>query len=332
MKGSILNLTLAFISLFIFTSCYHENKTVTQSYYKMLADTTDYSDINNWAIFDEGNTYDIDLFFVHPTTYGPPANGQLNAFLDDTALNIKTDSTVIIPMTNAFINNCNVFAPRYRQMNIEVLSMSTADQEKYIQIPILDITTALNYYFENLNDGRPFILASHSQGSNVLQSILLNYPGSIPFQKLVAAYMPGYTFTQEQLDQIGLPLSQSQDDTGCVITWNTIGTNGTSPVLMDGALCVNPLSWTTDTNNYPAEFNLGAKIVMPDYSTIDIDHYTSAKINDYGGLEIPIPSNYDTLNMNMGPDCYHRYDYDFFIKNIKENIGLRCAKYLKNYK
>ena len=279
---------------------------------------TDYSAEKNWSIISKEISYNIDVFFVHPTTYGPPANGKYLASLSDSTLNKNTDLYAINWMTSAFEKNCNIFAPRYRQVNIEVLSMPDDKEEMYLETPIKDITAALLYYLENFNSGRPFILASHSQGSKILQEILIKNPNIIDKEKLVAAYMPGWTFTNENIEEIGIPLSLTPDEVGGMIIWNTIGQGGKSPTLKSGARCVNPLSWTTDTANYTAKLNAGAKILTKDHKEIHIDHFTSARINSIGGLEIPMPDSkiYNSLNMPMGPNCYHNYDYDFFFNNI----------------
>ena len=42
-------------------------------------------------------------------------------------------------------------------------------------IPYTDITAALDYYFENYNQGRPFVIAGHSQGSAILRLVLKRY-------------------------------------------------------------------------------------------------------------------------------------------------------------
>ena len=39
-------------------------------------------------------------------------------------------------------------------------------------MPYDDITAALDYYFENYNGGRPFIIAGHSQGSAMVLLLL----------------------------------------------------------------------------------------------------------------------------------------------------------------
>ncbi len=293
---------------------------------------TDYSIEKNWSITDKTPVFEIDVFFVHPTTYGPPTNGKYLANLDDTELNTETDIYTINRMTSVFEKNCNIFAPRYRQVNFEVLGMSQELRDEYFKTPVADIKEALSYYLKNFNNGRPFILASHSQGSDVLQLILLENPDIIDKKKLVTAYMPGWTFTDEILHRIGIQLSSQPDDLGTLSVWNTIGPNGSSPTLTKGARCVNPLSWSSDTSNYLATDNMGANILLVNKEEVEINHFTSAKINKDGGLEIPKPIDevYESIDMGMGPECYHKYDYDFFYNNILENVRVRCNAYLEN--
>ncbi len=295
---------------------------------------TNYENPANWSILCDDTIHDTDVFFVHPTTYGGPAKGNYNADLRDEELNEKTDAGTIIPITRAFEESCNVFAPRYRQMNIEVLSMSEEKRREYLRLPVEDILQAFTYYLKNLNGGRPFILASHSQGSNVLQILLLSHPELFPKERLVAAYMPGWTFTEEDLHTIGLPLGRNPEEIGVVLTWNTLGPGGSSPTLSEGALCVNPLSWTTDSGEYPAYANKGARILLSPGNFLEIPYFTSARINPQGGLEIPTPEPkvFEQLNMSMGKECYHRYDYDFFFYNIRDNIALRCEAYRRAQK
>ena len=295
----------------------------------------DYSKSKNWSKKCDVINNEIDLFFIHPTTYGPPSNGLYNADINNEKLNRYTDISAVERMAAAFSDNCNVFAPRYRQVNIEVLAMPEKDQEKYLAMPTNDVKEAFIYYLENLNNGRPFIIASHSQGSNVMQNVLFNNPNIFDKEKLVAAYMPGWTFTDEIIAKLGIPLGESPTQTGCILTWNTVGPNGTSPTLSEGGRCVNPLSWSTDKTNHPASENSGAIIyIEKDGSNIEVPNFTSAKINEIGGLEIPTPNAdiYEKLDMPMGKECYHKYDYDFFFNNIKDNVALRCKTYLKNRK
>ena len=295
----------------------------------LAVEPVDYSLDSNWAVKTSDISHKVDVFFVHPTTYGSPSNGQLNADLNDQKLNKRTDGT-IQRQASAFNDTANLFAPRYRQMNIEVLSMSEEKKNYYIEMPVADVKAAFEYYLENLNGGRPFILASHSQGSNVLQLVLLENPKLIDYDKIVAAYLIGWTFTDKQIKEIGLELCDSPSQTGCLITWNTIAADGKSPTLLEGARCVNPLSWTNDTKQYPASMNECSRVLTNSGKYESYTNLTSARINSCGGLEIAeLDSQIKAkLSMNMGPTCYHPYDYDFFYCNIAKNAALRCKEYL----
>jgi len=294
---------------------------------------TDYSQNESWSILSEQIDHQIDVFFVHPTTYDSPANGKYTADIHDAQLNEFTDKSAVDRYAKMFSDHCNVFAPRYQQVNIEVLAMDEKMKDHYLETPRKDIKAALIYYLKNLNNGRAFILAAHSQGSNLLHDILLENPDIIHKEKLVAAYLPGWTFTQEDIDKIGIPLSESADETACLMVWNTIGENGSSPTLMQGALCVNPLSWNTRQTEQDKTQNQGAVILTKNGDLLEKAHFTSARILDNGGLFIPKPTEiYHLLNLSMGPNCYHPYDYDFFFNNVKENVGVRCEAYLSGNK
>lgn len=320
-------LLIIVISAFLISACYGKNVMHAPK-------APDYSQNKYWSIKTEKIIHPVDVFFVHPTTYGPPANGNYIADLEDKHLNMVTDRDTINWITAAFSDSCNVFAPRYRQMNIAVMKMTDEKKEPYTHIPVSDITSAFKYYLKNLNQGRPFILASHSQGSNVLQMVLLAEPELLDHNKLVAAYMPGWSFSKKDLSDLGFTLSESPEQTGCLITWNTIGPGGISPTVLKGATCVNPLSWTTAKDEVPASKNMGAKIFITPEKTLRIKNFTSAKINNDGALEIPSPPAEvaKQLNMSLGTEVYHRYDYDFFFNNIKENVSRRCSAYLAEHK
>lgn len=248
----------------------------------------DYSQDKYWSIRNTP-THDIDVFFVHPTTYGPPSNGRFIADLADKKLNEVTDRDTVDWITAVFKDSCNIFAPRYRQVNIEVMKMDDERKDRLLEVGVDDVEAAFKYYLNNLNNGRPFILASHSQGSNVLQVMLIKNPDLLDKDKLVAAYMPGWTFTDQDLAAMGLPLGESPDQTGCLMAWNTIGPGGISPTVKPGARCVNPLSWTSDSREYPASMDIEARIFLAPGKHMLVKHFTSARINKDGALEIPSP-------------------------------------------
>jgi hypothetical protein len=286
----------------------------------------DYGKDASWSYLTKQPDKAFDVFFVHPTTYGTKKYG-LNAPIDDKEIMTLTDDTVAT-QASVFKKNCNIYAPRYRQMSIAVLEMSEEKSAPYMAVAESDVLAAFKYYLKHYNKGRPYFLASHSQGSNILLCILKKHRDLVRNDQLVAAYLLGWTFTDQDLKQINIPLAIKPDQIGGLITWNTIGKGGKSPTLLPGANCVNPLTWTNTTKEQPASLNLGAVIELTDGTVASIKHFTSARINTDGGLEIPTLSIEDKLDMRMGKAIYHRYDYAFFYGNLVENVGVRCQAWL----
>ena len=84
----------------------------------------------------------------------------------------------------------------------------------------------LDYYFENYNNGKPFILAGHSQGSQILTMILSDYMKEHPehYKNMIAAYVIGYSVTDKYLAaNPHLKFAEGADDTGVIISYNTEG-------------------------------------------------------------------------------------------------------------
>ena len=97
----------------------------------------------------------------------------------------------------------NLYAPYYRQADAAyTLTLPLAEQAKVVGgIPATDGLAAFDYYIQNFNQGRPFILAGHSQGSNVLLYLLGDYLKAHPEvqARMIAAYVIGYSITPEYL-------------------------------------------------------------------------------------------------------------------------------------
>jgi hypothetical protein len=290
----------------------------------------DYTKDSSWCFLTKNPQKQFDVFFMHPTTYGTKKFG-MNAPIDDKDINKETDDTVLT-QASVFKNKCNIYAPRYRQMSILALSMTDEKRAPYLAIAENDVLAAFKYYLKHYNNGRPYIIAAHSQGSKIALCILKKHRSLFRNDQLMAAYLLGWTFTDQDLKQIRIPLAVKPAQIGALITWNTIGKGGNSPVLLPGANCVNPLTWTNTTKEQPASLNLGAVIELTDGTVAKIKHFTSARIDENGGLEIPTPAIEDKLDMRMGKAIYHRYDYAFFYENLVENVGVRCKAWTERHK
>ena len=140
---------------------------------------------------------DVDTFFIYPTEYLGLNEGDSNYATLDNEEMLQGLMGIYLTQANVFEDSTNVFMPYYRQAGIryagEVWKKTGSIDAAISGIPYDDITSALDYYFENCNNGRPFILASHSQGSAIAKLVLKKYfkEHSDYYQRMIAAYVIG---------------------------------------------------------------------------------------------------------------------------------------------
>jgi len=288
----------------------------------------DYSENYYWASLPDSIEKDVNVFFVYPTLFG--GTGIMNMDITDDSMRNLVQA-VLLKQAAVFENDCNIYAPYYRQMAMDGLSMDSIVQNKYFSIGLADVENAFDYYIENLNNGRPFILAGHSQGSMVLIQLMKDkLEGTELMDKLVAAYIIGYSVTNNDLSQYNcMKIATSADDIGVIITYNTQSEKATgSPVLLPNANCVNPLNWKNTSEYAPKEMNLGA-VFFKENGDVDsiVPEYTDAWI-DYNGALVAGSPDSDSIDVGSFPKgVYHKYDYSFFFNNLIENVGVRITAY-----
>ena len=290
----------------------------------------DYTQDSSWINLDSAPDKAIDVFYVYPTVYGAdsPANMDIqNADLRQSAKHAYDSQASV------YFKSANMFAPYYRQMSFAELDPE-ADmyQNESFVLGREDVWRAFEYYLKNLNDGRPFILAGHSQGTMVLIALMKEHFNDPKLQKqLVAAYLIGYSVTPDDLNNYPwLKPATKADDIGVIISYNTQAPGATgSPVLLPGAFCINPLNWMTD--NTPADKSLNLGAVFFNDTTNDIDrevvNYVGACVDQtIGALTTSPPDKLDGGSFPEG--VYHKFDYAFWYRNLEKNVGVRCESYL----
>jgi hypothetical protein len=302
----------------------------------------DYSDLNYWAAspfkYDpsdnvpkdfKGKTKDsaADVFFIYPTTYTDKQmpNGW-NADIDDEAINKKTDNSTILYQASIFNKYCRVFAPRYRQANIE--AFYSDDKQKTdvaFDTAYEDVRNAFEYYLEYYNHGQPIIIASHSQGTLHAGRLLKEFFENKPLQKqLVCAYIIGLPVFTNYFSQLA-PCRDSTA-TGCFVNWRTFEEGYETPHIQKETLkayVINPLTWRMDTALAPASLNKGG--VLRDFDKV-IPGLVNAQIHG-NVLWVSKPKFFG--NIFLKTKNYHIADYNLFYENIRENVGTRIRSFLK---
>jgi len=337
---------LFFGSIFLFLlSCSPAYKSFKQDYEIEFVQkenaSPDYSNLKYWAahpwkkdpsdsipkqLLNEPRDSSVDVFFLHPTTLtDKKLNGVVwNADINDAELNAKTDYSSILYQASVFNGSCRVFAPRYRQAHLySFFAKDTTIGKQALHDAYKDVRSAFIYYLQNYNNGRPIILASHSQGTVHAATILKEFFEDKPLMKqLVCAYIVGMVLPKNNFKSIG-PCADSSS-TGCFTGWRTYRKNYMPDFIKKengNSWVVNPLSWQIDTIKINRKQNEGA--VLYNFNKI-INHTNSAQIqNGILWVERPrFPGSIFYFSKN-----YHPGDINLFYLNIRENVKTRIASY-----
>ena len=291
-------------------------------------ETVDYSEDSNWlAIPENVEAHDTDVFFVYPTIY--QGNGVQDITdpeqIEEAKVTLRTQASV-------FEDSANIYAPLYRQVGRDGFN-DVDNLNDYLAIGEEDVKNALLYYLENYNNGKPFIIAGHSQGSSTLISLLTKIWGSTGAEdRMIATYIIGFSVTDYDIGlNKSIRMCDGPRDLGCFIAYNSIkdGVQDQSVQILDGAIVTNPLSWKSakDEGDYiDASQNLGAVFFDENgYEPMKYADFTSAQVKD-GGLVCEVA---DTSILSDYPidGIYHRDDYSLFYENIKENVAERIEQY-----
>ena len=277
----------------------------------------------NSGFVDKQELARADVFFIHPTTHikGEYWNGDL----ENEALNNRTDEGTMKMQASVFNDCCRVYAPRYRQAAIYAFLKETNEGKQALAFAYEDVKNAFEYYHRNLNKGRPWILASHSQGTHHAKRLLSEVITKSDMGKtMVAAYTLGWPYPASDS---GFPVCKAPNETGCLISWNTyVWDKKPSRLkeLYDNGFCVNPLSWYEDNVYMPKESNPGS---MPKTFDRILPGIADAKCeNGILWTHKVAEDGFPTLELGKN---YHLMDFHLFYKSIRENASLRVKSFLE---
>ncbi len=302
----------------------------------------DYSQRGHWLSVPTVLDKPVDLFYLYPTAWMKVNADEPNICAIDNPIMLEGSASALGRQATAFQPVANIFAPYYRQVDAAYsLTLPLAEQDKILSgTPKSDVFAAFDYYIQNYNHGRPFILAGHSQGSNLLLYLLSEYMQEHPdvYARMVAAYVIGYSTTGSYLEQNPhLKFATGAGDTGVIISYNTQAPTAekASPVLLPGAIAINPLTWTRDDTLATVQENLGS--ILPGDQAgflVPVNNYADARVDLASGALICSTCNVDQLyqiNPSFGKGIFHSFDYPLYYYNLRENAAQRVANYLKSH-
>lgn len=288
-----------------------------------------------------------DVFYVHPTT--AMREDVRIAPLDDADANHMAE-LMLLTQATPFNAVARVYAPRYRQITLPAYALEPDAMQAPLNFAYADVLAAFRHYAAHYNQGRPFFLVGHSQGTNHAQRLLLEAIQGTPMEGLlVAAYLPGQPIPRVffRNDLTRLPPCERPSQAGCVAFWQTFGEGASAGELAqwrrdnpwwdralqrwvappDGPLSgVNPVSWDARKAGAPASLHRGAVpfgtqetyagLLPRQVATTLRSAYTFVSPGE-------LPAAYFNDGGVFGGRNLHVFDIALFWLDLRENARLR---------
>ncbi|MFN8322141.1 MAG: DUF3089 domain-containing protein [Chitinophagales bacterium] len=260
---------------------------------------------------------DVDVFYIYPTLYmkGKTWNEDLN----DKQLNKRIDEKPVRYQASVFNASCRVYVPRYRQAIIQAF-YDSVEGPKALAFAYDDVKRAFSYYLEHYNQGRPFIIASHSQGSHHARRLLKEMIDTTALKnRMVAAYVIGFAIDTAMYRVLEPCLNENE--TGCYITWASFK-KGYIPdgIALYGNICVNPLTWSSSLEPAAKVCSKGA--ILLNFNKKYTNSICTEIHDNYLWVENSLP-------IVAGMNNLHIADYNLFWYDIRLNISKRIAAFWK---
>jgi len=165
--------------------------------------TPDYTDLDNWAGHAEKlditdsifvptpRTFGVPVFYVYPTVHFPKKGGTWNA--DSYSAEVREKTHYAVKMQSSAFNVAGpVYAPYYRQAAYQVYNVAanTTTVNAY-NLAYNDVRAAFEQFLVDIGPDVPFVLASHSQGTDHLERLIRNEFDKELQDRLVVAYLVG---------------------------------------------------------------------------------------------------------------------------------------------
>lgn len=337
----------------------------SQDYYWLaLPDKNDSTDLIPPNVDQSGDLANkpVDVFFVRPTGYFGP--GGWNSTMEDDKSEMQAVEFMLASIGSAFNGCCRVFAPNFREAHISSFSSENRQSgNKALDLAYADVASAFEYYIERYNDGRPFILVGHSQGTlHGLRLLHSHIEGTALRDRLVAAYLVGFWLPEERIqkDFDSLSVCETPAQHSCIVSFDVYEEGGfkegSLPIWAkdqwavnesEKSVCVNPLTWTITLEKISAENHLGALPFeflrkMPDlllgrnpgrkYSELNpvVTEFSWAQCQDDGRLMIAEQIDNAFAEYKNGDNkSMHVADFGLFYGNIRANAIDRVNAYLE---
>jgi hypothetical protein len=172
----------------------------------------------------------LDCFYVYPTV---SRDQGMNS-----DLNVAEEKGAALTQLARFAGVCRTLSPIYRQMTLAAVATYSAggDIHSAAELAYRDVAAAWRNYLATKNNGRPFVLLGHSQGSLLLQQLIAREIETNPAvaARMKLAILTGFNVIVPQGKLVGgtfkrTPLCGRPGETGCVISYESFREKNVPP-------------------------------------------------------------------------------------------------------
>ena len=290
----------------------------------------------------------VDVFFVHPTGYLKGDNWTDP--LEDQSATKENPQWMMANQASVYNGCCSIYAPHYRQASIYSYFGTDELREEVHAFVYQDVKKSFEYFINNFSNGRPFILASHSQGTHhSIRLLAEEIDGTDLYSRMVGAYIIGGEVSKDWMNGMSdISICDSSTQLGCLVHWDTKNVtqlNKDMPRYKNN-ICVNPITWKNDGSLSNLSDAKGAVYVSGEFA-VDLIGDDGPKGEIFGPLESPLEQYVQAQCKNgilfasdqtgtrfqaFGGSLwdYHGLDYALFYMDIRENAKLKVQTYLDN--
>ena len=314
-------------------SAYKTQKFVTEE----IPLEPNYNEEKNWAVLpstylkeliafssQERDTLQADVFYVYPTLNTEKEDVRWNVPIEDVIQQNKVLNKAVLFQASAFTTAGKLYVPFYRQAHIRSYQMLDSGGEKALLLAYSDVKRAFETYLKKYNNGRPIIIASHSQGSTHTKFLLRDFFDNKPLQKqLIAAYVVGTVLKPDLFTSIQ-PMT-APNEVGGIVGWNTFkkGHYPKGKNIYIGSVTTNPITWNsekiTELNQHKGFLYSNKKI-----------YKKALKIEVTDGLIWATNPKFPMRLFMSFMKSYHVGDINLFWQDIRDNAVLRTHTFLEN--
>ena len=279
-----------------------------------MAAAPDYSDAQMWYISEAEAEAEAeaDVFYILPTCVWDwtDSEGRTCHYAD---VYNPEHIAALLPSNQLadeiFGEYADFYSPYYRQITLDSWTDEETVNERFPHA-MDDVFRAFEHYMDNMNEGKPFVIAGFSQGAKCVVELVKSLDEK-EMQRLVAAYVIGYKVTEEDLQSGKIKPAQSCSDTGVTICYNSVESpECANPGLSPSEICINPVNWRCDQE--PA--------TVQDTVSVSVD--TAHKLLIVKGLDSD-KYYHPSLGNLFVKGNYHLLELELYKDSLKENVRQR---------